>query len=53
MIKETWRIWARALGPKASENNLEADQAALIRTGIVLIYVVTNIFIIASVIHHW
>jgi hypothetical protein len=53
MIKQIWRVWAKALGPKASENNLEADQAALVRTGIVLIYVITNMFIIANVIHHW
>jgi hypothetical protein len=53
MIRTIWRVWAKALGPKASENNLEADQAALIRTGIVLIYVITNMFIIANVIRHW
>jgi len=53
MIRQIWRVWAKALGPKASENNLEADQAALVRTGIVAIYVITCLFIVASVIHHW
>ena len=53
MIRQLWRIWAKSLGPKGSENNLEADQIALVRTGIVLLYVITNLFIIANVIRHW
>ena len=53
MIKSLWRIWAKALGEKASENDCEADRVALIRTLIVLCYVITNIFIIAGVIRHW
>ena len=52
-MKTLWRIWAKALGEKASENDCEADRAALIRTLIVLCYVVTNIFIVAGVIKHW
>jgi len=46
-------MWAKALGDKASPNNLEADQIALIRTVIVLFYIITNLFIIAGVIRHW
>jgi hypothetical protein len=53
MIKSLWRIWAKALGEKASADNREADRVALIRTLIVLFYVLTNIFIIAGVIRHW
>lgn len=52
-MKSLWRIWAKALGEKASENDCEADRVALIRTLIVLCYVITNIFIIAGVIRHW
>jgi hypothetical protein len=52
-MKKLWRIWAKALGEKASENDCEADRVALIRTLIVLFYVLTNIFIIAGVIRHW
>ncbi len=48
-----WRIWAKALGEKAGKDNVEADKIAFIRTVIVLFYIVTNIFIIAGVIHHW
>ena len=53
MIKSLWRIWAKALGEKASENDCEADRVAFIRTLIVLCYVLTNIFIVAGVIKHW
>ena len=52
-MKSLWRIWAKALGEKASIDNREADRVALIRTLIVLCYVLTNIFIIAGVIRHW
>lgn len=52
-MKTLWRIWAKALGEKASENDCEADRVALVRTFIVLCYVVTNIFIVAGVIKHW
>lgn len=48
-----WRLWAKALGEKVGKNNEEADKVAIIRTGIVLCYVITNLFIIAGVIHHW
>ena len=52
-MKTLWRIWAKALGEKASENDCEADRVALVRTLIVLCYVITNIFIVAGVIKHW
>jgi hypothetical protein len=48
-----WRIWAKALGEKASNNDREADRVAIIRTLIIVSYVITNIFIIAGVIRHW
>jgi hypothetical protein len=48
-----WRLWAKALGEKASPNNEEADKIALIRTVILLVYLITNLFIVAGVIHHW
>lgn len=48
-----WRMWAKALGEKASPNDKEADKVALIRTGIVLFYIITNAVIIAGVIRHW
>ena len=48
-----WRLWAKALGDKASADNKEADRVAIIRTVIVLCYVITNCFIVAGVIRHW
>lgn len=48
-----WRLWAKALGEKASRNDKEADRVALIRTIIVATYIVTNCFIVAGVIRHW
>ena len=48
-----WRIWAKALGEKASNDDKEADCVATIRTFIIVSYVITNIFIIAGVIRHW
>jgi hypothetical protein len=48
-----WRLWAKALGEKASSDNKEADRIALIRTVIILGYIITNAFIIAGVIRHW
>ena len=48
-----WRLWAKALGEKYGKNNEEADKIALIRTLIVLCYIITNFFIIAGVIRNW
>jgi len=48
-----WRLWAKALGEKASVDNSEADKIAIIRTAIVLFYILTNAVIIAGVIRHW
>jgi hypothetical protein len=48
-----WRLWAKSLGEKASPDDREADKIAIIRTAIVLIYVITNIFIVSGVIRHW
>ena len=48
-----WRLWAKALGEKASANDNEADKIAIIRSIIVLIYIVTNFVIMAGVLRHW
>jgi hypothetical protein len=48
-----WRLWAKALGEKTGKSDKEADRVAVIRTLIVLAYLVTNAFIIAGVIRHW
>jgi hypothetical protein len=53
MLRKFWRIWAKALGEKAGATRQEADNVALVRTVIVLSYIVTNCFIVAGVIRHW
>jgi hypothetical protein len=48
-----WRVWAKALGQKEGRSDREADAVALVRTVFVLIAVVTNLCIIAGIVHHW
>ena len=52
-VKQTWRLWAKALGEKTGNTDSEADRVAYIRTVVVLTYIVTNCFIVAGVIRHW
>lgn len=52
-MRQFWRIWSYALGRKEGRSDREADAVALIRTLILLSYLVTNFFIIAGVIRHW
>ena len=52
-VKYYWTLWARALGEKAHLNDRQADKIAMIRTLIVVSYLVTNCFIVAGVIRHW
>ena len=52
-IKDTWKLWAKALGDKASPCSKESDRVALIRTFIFITYFVTNVAIVSGVIRHW
>jgi len=52
-MKKLWRLWANALGAKAGKTDSEADVVALIRTLIIVSYIVTNCVIIAGVWRHW
>jgi hypothetical protein len=52
-MKRLWRLWAKALGEKSGATDQEADLVALVRTVIILIYIITNLFIIAGVVRHW
>ena len=53
VVGKFWRMWAKALGEKSGDTDREADRIALIRTLIVLTYIITNLFIVAGVIRHW
>ena len=48
-----WRLWAKALGQKEGITDSEADVVAAVRTAIVALYIVTNLFIIAGIMRHW
>jgi hypothetical protein len=48
-----WRLFAKALGEKASKCDKESDAVAMIRAIIVLTYLITNSFIVIGVIRHW
>ena len=52
-LRKAWRVWAKALGEKSGATEQEADRVALVRTAIVLCYIITNVFIVAGVIRHW
>lgn len=52
-MERIWRLWAKALGEKATSDNRESDTIAIIRTFILVTYLVTNCFIISGVIRHW
>lgn len=47
-----WRLWVKALGEKAGSTNEDPDRVAIIRTIIILIYLGTNICIVAGIIKH-
>ena len=51
--KRLWRLWAKALGEKASECDRESDKVAMIRTIVVGVNFITCLFIIAGIIRHW
>lgn len=48
-----WRLWAKALGEKSGVSDTESDRIAIFRSVIVLVYIVTNLCIIAGIIKHW
>ena len=48
-----WKLWALALGEKASHQNKDADLIAGIRTIVFITYFITNLFIISGVVRHW
>lgn len=52
-MKHFWYIWSKALGEKSHKESTISDQVAIIRTCIVLVYIITNLFIVAGIIKHW
>ena len=53
-MDKIWRIWKYALGSFADEETKRYDNSVLIvRSIILLTYLITNCFIIAGVVRHW
>ena len=52
-MKRFWRLWAKALGEKASPDDREADQISTIRTVLFLHIFVTDTAIVLNIIFHW
>ena len=48
-----WRIWCKALGQKATDCDKESDKVAIIRTIVLVAYMITNAVIVAGVVRHW
>ncbi len=53
-VKYLWKVWANSLGVKAkAEDDVSSDQVAIVRTIILLVYVITNFVIVAGNVRHW
>lgn len=52
-MNRTWRILAKALGEKSGKNDSEADLIALVRLGMFVSVLITNMCIIANFIRHY
>jgi hypothetical protein len=52
-MRYLWRLWAKSLGEKESDDDWEADKVAIIRTVIVLVNFITCLVIVAGNIRHW
>ena len=49
-MKKAWWVWCKALGQKQGKTNNEADSVAIVRTIILLLYMITNGFIVYGVV---
>lgn len=52
-MKKIWSIWCKTMGNKITDDPVEADIAAAIRTFWWFMHIITCFFIIAGVIRHW
>ena len=52
-MKKVWRNWVKTMGEKISDDKVEADAAAIIRTFWWLVHITTCGFIIANTVRHW
>lgn len=52
-LTRLWKLWAKSLGDKASDNTKDADAVAVMRTIVVMVNFITCFFICAGVLHQW
>jgi len=52
-FKNGFRLWAKALGAKSGSNDREANIIACLRTIPVILFIITDVLIIANIIHTW
>ena len=53
-MRRYWRIWKYALGSFEDNKTAKYDNAVcLLRSFILISYLITNIFIVAGVMRHW
>ena len=53
-MRYLWKVWANSLGVKArEEDDVFSDHVAIVRTIILLVYVITNFVIVAGNVRHW
>ena len=52
-LSKIWRLWAKALGEKAGDDDKEANIIAGIRTFIFITYFITNVAIVSNAVRHW
>ena len=54
MIKHIWKVWSYTLGSFNDDTTHKYDDIiCLLRTGILLSYLITNTVICAGVVRHW
>ena len=54
LVNEIVKVWKYALGSFNDEKTERYDNIiCILRTGILLTYLLTNVFIVAGVIRHW
>ena len=52
--RKFWKVWADSLGSKAQpDDDHHSDRVAMVRTIVLLAYLLTNAFIVAGVVRHW
>lgn len=48
LMRKLWRLWAKSLGEKASNDTKEADRIAMIRSAFVILTIICELHIIAN-----